>query len=215
MLDSVQQRANMVATQLRTNDVTDARLIKAILSVPREAFVPGSLAALAYMDGCIPLGNGRVLLDLRSFGKLAQLAAVGSTDRVLDVGCGTGYSTAILSELAGEVTGLEQDSDLAEAASENLRGFSNTEVVHGRLLEGAPAKAPFDVIFLNGAVEDAPGVLLQQLKDGGRLVCIVRDGAAGHARVYLKHEGAIGERSAFDAAVPVLPGFERSRSFAF
>ena len=215
MLDSVQQRANMVATQLRTNDVTDARLIRAILAVPREPFVPGPLAALAHMEGCIPLGNGRVLLDLRSFGKLAQLAAIGSTDRVLDVGCGTGYSTAILSELAGEVTGLEQESDLAEAASENLRGYAHTEVVCGALADGAPAKAPFDVIFLNGAVEDTPGVLLQQLKDGGRLVCIVRNEAAGHARVYLKHEGAIGERSAFDAVVPVLPGFERRRSFAF
>lgn len=215
MLDSVQQRANMVATQLRTNDVTDARLIKAILAVPRESFVPGSLAALAYMEGCIPLGKGRVLLDLRSFGKLAQLAAVGSGDRVLDVGCGTGYSTAILSELAGDVTALEHDSELAAAASENLSGTSNAGVVHGPLVEGVPGKAPFDVIFLNGAVEDTPSMLLQQLKDGGRLVCIVRDGAAGHARVYLKHEGAIGERSAFDAAVPVLPGFERRRSFAF
>jgi len=215
MLDSVQQRANMVATQLRTNDVTDARLIQAVLSVPREPFVPGSLADLAHMEGCISLGNGRVLLDLRSFGKLVQLAAIGASDRVLDVGCGTGYSTAILAELGAEVIGLEQDSDLAAAATENLRGSANTEIVCGRLSEGLPAKGPFDVIFLNGAVEDAPAALLQQLKNGGRLLCIVRDGAAGHARVYLKHDGAVGERSAFDATVPVLPGFEKSRSFAF
>jgi protein-L-isoaspartate(D-aspartate) O-methyltransferase len=215
MLDSVQQRANMVATQLRTNDVTDARLIKAILAVPRERFAPGSLAALAYMEGCIPLGKGRVLLDLRAFGKLAQLAAIGPGDRVLDVGCGTGYSTAVLSELAAEVIGLEQDRDLAAAATENLRGFANAEVACGHLADGLAAKAPFDVIFLNGAVETAPDTLLQQLRNGGRLVGIVRDGAAGHARVYLRHEGAIGERSAFDATVPVLPGFERSPSFAF
>jgi protein-L-isoaspartate(D-aspartate) O-methyltransferase len=215
MLDSAQQRANMVATQLRTNDVTDQRLIKAILAVPREAFVPGSLAGLAHMEGCIPLGNGRVLLDLRSFGKLAQLAGIGPEDRVLDIGCATGYSTAVLAEMAGRVIGLEQDRDLAVAATENLRAISNAEIVCARLNEGLPAKAPFDVIFLNGAVEITPQGLLEQLAKGGRLVCIVCDGAAGHARIYLKHDDATGERGAFDATVPVLPGFAKSRSFAF
>jgi protein-L-isoaspartate(D-aspartate) O-methyltransferase len=215
MLDSAQQRANMVATQLRANDVTDQPLIKAILTVPREPFVPGALSALAHMEGCIPLGNGRVLLDLRSFGKLAQLAAIGPEDRVLDVGCATGYSTAVLSHLAAHTVGLEQDRDLAAAATENLRGAAKAEIVCARLNEGLPAKAPFDVIFLNGAVEYTPEGLIEQLANGGRLVCIVREGAAGHARIYLRHEGATGERSAFDATVPVLPGFEKSRSFAF
>lgn len=215
MLDSAQQRANMVATQLRANDVTDARLIKAVLAVPREHFVPESLAALAYMEGCLPLGKGRVLLDLRSFGKLAQLAAIGSEDRVLDVGCGTGYSTAVLSQLAAHAIGLEQDRDLAGTAIENLRGAAKAEIVCARLSEGLEAKAPFDVIFLNGAVERVPDDLIGQLANGGRLVCIVREGAAGHARIYLKHDGATGERTAFDANVPVLPGFEKSRSFAF
>src|SRR5262245_4469346 len=105
MLDSAQQRANMVATQLRTNDVTDPRLIRAVLAVPREAFVPAPLKSLAYMEGCIPLGKGRVLLDARSFGKMAQLAAIGPEDRVLDVGCVTGYSTAVFSHLAAHVIG--------------------------------------------------------------------------------------------------------------
>lgn len=215
MLDSAQQRANMVATQLRTNDVTDTRLIKAILSVPREGFVPGPFAALAYMEGCIALGKGRVLLDLRSFGKMAQLAGIGSEDRVLDVGCGTGYSTAVFSQLAAHVIGLEQDRELAEMASENLRGVANAEIVCAKLSEGLFEKAPFDVIFLNGAVERALDNLIEQLTNGGRLVCVVRDGAAGHARLYLKHDGAVGERTAFDAHLPVLPGFEKSRSFSF
>jgi protein-L-isoaspartate(D-aspartate) O-methyltransferase len=117
--------------------------------------------------------------------------------------------------MAGAVIGLEQDRDLAAAATENLRGSSNAEIVSGRLNEGLAARAPFDVIFLNSAVEDTPDALLRQLSDGGRLVCIVREGPAGHARVYLKHAGAVGERSAFDATVPVLPGFEKTRSFAF
>jgi protein-L-isoaspartate(D-aspartate) O-methyltransferase len=215
MLDSAQQRANMVATQLRTNDVTDTRLIKAILSVPREDFVPAALVPLAYMEGCISLGKGRVLLDLRSFGKMAQLAAIGPSDRVLDVGCGTGYSTAVLAQLAAHVTGLEQERGFAEIASAHVRGAANAEIACSKMSEGLPAKAPFDVIFLNGAVEQRPDALTAQLADGGRLVCIVTDGAAGHARLFLKEGGAVGERDAFDAQVPVLPGFEKIRSFAF
>jgi len=215
MLDSAQQRANMVATQLRTNDVTDTRLIKAILAVPREDFVPAPLVPLAYMEGCISLGKGRVLLDLRSFGKMAQLAAIGPSDRVLDVGCGTGYSTAVLAQLAAHVTGLEQERELAEVAKAHLRGATSAEIVCAKMNDGLPAKAPFDVIFLNGAIEQMPQVLTEQLADGGRLVCIVQDGAAGHARLFLKEGGAVGERDAFDAQVPVLPGFEKTRSFAF
>jgi protein-L-isoaspartate(D-aspartate) O-methyltransferase len=215
MLDSAQQRANMVATQLRTNDVTDTRLIKSILSVPREVFVPAGLVPLAYMEGCIPLGKGRVLLDLRSFGKMAQLAAIGASDRVLDVGCGTGYSTAVLAHLAGHVTGLEQERGFAEIATAHLRGTANAVIECSKMSDGLPPKAPFDVIFLNGAVEQAPHALTEQLADGGRLVCVVQDGAAGHARLFLKDGGAISERDAFDAQVPVLPGFEKIRSFAF
>lgn len=215
MLDSAQQRANMVATQLRTNDVTDPRLIRAILAVAREAFVPVPLRPLAYMEGCIPLGKGRVLLDPRSFGKLAQLAAIAPEDRVLDVGCGTGYSTAVFSHLAAHVIGLEQDRELLEEATANLKGFRNAEVVWGKLGEGLPARVPYDVILLNGAVERAPDELTVQLANRGRLVCIIRNGAAGHARIYLKEDGAIGERNAFDADLPVLPGFERVKSFAF
>ena len=214
MLDSAQQRANMVATQLRTNDVTDARLIKAILAVPREDFVPVSLAPLAYMEGCIALGKGRVLPDIRSFGKMAQLAGIASQDRVLDVGCGTGYSTAVFSQLAAHVIGLEQEGELAAIAAEHLRASASAEIARGKMSEGLPAKGPFDVIFLNGAVERTPDILTGQLANRGRLVCVVRDGAAGHARIYVKNDGAIGERAAFDAHLPVLPGFEKARSFA-
>ena len=214
MLDSAARRANMVATQLRTNDVTDSRLLGAILDVARESFVPDQLTGLAYMEGCIPLARGRVLMDPRSFGKLAQLAGVNEEDAVLDVGCATGYSAAVFARLAARVIALEHDTEFADAAAGNLRGLANVEVVKGPFTQGAPARGPFNVIFLNGAVERRPDALLDQLADDGRLACIMRDGAAGHAYLYVKHDGAIGERSAFDAQLPVLAGFEKILSFA-
>ena len=217
MPDTAAQRANMVAAQLRPNDVTDSRLRDAMLVTPRERFVPASFAPVAYMERCIPLGPGRVLLDPRSFAKLLQLADVGPGDRVLDVACGTGYSTAIAAALGREVVGLEEDEELAARAAHNLAalGLANARVVCGSLVSGCPDAAPFDVIILNGATEREPESLLGQLSDGGRLVAIQRNGAAGRAVIYLNHEGALGERSAFDASVPVLPGFEKPPRFVF
>jgi protein-L-isoaspartate(D-aspartate) O-methyltransferase len=217
MLDTADQRANMVAAQLRPNDVTDARIRDAMLSTPRERFVPETFASVAYMEGYIPVAPGRVLLDPRAFAKLLQLAAVGPDDRVLDVACGTGYSTAILALLGREVVGLEDNPELAARAAAHLAelGLTNARVRSGPLAAGCPEEAPFDAIFLNGAAERQPEELLRQLGDGGRLVTIMRNGAAGHAFVYQKHRGAIGKRRAFDACVPVLPGFEKPNTFVF
>ena len=217
MLDSAAQRANMVATQLRTNDVTDARVRGAMLVVPRERFVPEALKPVAYMERCIALKGSRVILDPRSFAKLLQLATILPDDSVLDLGCGTGYSSAVLSLIAGRVIALEEDPDLARIAEENLRalGLTNVELARGPLADGCPKAAPFDVIVINGAVEEEPFGLVKQLKNGGRLVTIWRDGEAGHARLYVNDDGAIGNRSAFDAQVPVLPGFEKLPSFVF
>jgi protein-L-isoaspartate(D-aspartate) O-methyltransferase len=217
MLDTADQRANMVAAQLRPNDVTDSRIRDAMATVPRERFVSEGFAPVAYMEGYIPLGPGRVLLDPRSFGKLLQLAEVKPNDRVLDVACATGYSTAILALLGREVVGLEDDAELAARASANLAvlGLHNGRVIGGSPVSGSPKDGPFDVIFINGAIEREPEELLAQLSDGGRLVAIMRRDAAGHAMIYLKHQGAVGERAAFDACVPVLPGFEKPRQFVF
>jgi protein-L-isoaspartate(D-aspartate) O-methyltransferase len=215
--DTAALRANMVAAQVRTNDVTDARICNAMLTIPRERFVPQALQEVAYADARIPLGNGRVLPDARSFAKLLQLAAVKPDDVALDVGCATGYSSAVLSLLAGRVFALEESAELARAAEDNLRalGAANVSVIRGKLPQGCPQYAPFDAIVLNGACEIAPAGLLAQLKDGGRLVAIKRNGAAGYGCVYLSHAGAIGERKAFDAQLPVLPGFEKPKSFVF
>ncbi|MEA2825492.1 MAG: protein-L-isoaspartate(D-aspartate) O-methyltransferase [Alphaproteobacteria bacterium] len=217
MLDSAAQRANMVACQLRTNDVSDARVRNAMLDIRRERFVPAAAVPLAYMEGCIALKSGRFLMDARSFGKLLQLATILPDDLVLDLGCGMGYSSAVLSLIAGRVVALEEDAELAGIAEQNLRalGTINAEVVRGPLAQGWPEAAPFDVIVVNGAIEEEPAGLVKQLKSGGRLVTIWHDGAAGHGRLYVNDDGAVGNRSAFDAQVPVLPGFEKRRSFAF
>lgn len=217
MLDSSAQRANMVASQLRTNDVSDARVRAAMSVVPRERFVPDAVKPLAYAERCVTLKDSRVMLDARSFGKLLQLATILPGDVVLDLGCGTGYSSAVLSLIAGRVVALEEDAELAGAAEQNLRasGTMNAEVVRGPLVQGWPKLAPFDVIVINGGIEVEPTGLVKQLKSGGRLVAIWRDGATGQARLYVNDEGAVGNRSAFDAQVPVLPGFEKRPSFVF
>jgi len=217
MLDSTAQRANMVASQLRTNDVSDARVRNAMLDIPRERFVPEAAVPLAYMEGCIALKSGRFLMDARSFGKLLQLATILPDDLVLDLGCGMGYSSAVLSFIAGRVVGLEEDAELGGIAERNLRalGMMNAEVVRGPLVQGWPKAAPFDVILVNGGIEVEPSGLVRQLKSGGRLVTIWRDGAMGQARLYVNDQGAVGNRSAFDAQVPVLPGFEKRPTFVF
>jgi protein-L-isoaspartate(D-aspartate) O-methyltransferase len=178
------------------------------------------MAELAYLDLDLPVLAGdaqapaRRLLKPMVLAKLIQAAAVGPTDHVLDVGCATGYSSAVFARMAARVVALEQDSEFADAAARNLRELINVAPVKGPFVQGCPDRGPFNVIFLNGAVEKRPAALLDQLADDGRLVCIMRDGAAAHGYLYVKHDGAIGERSAFDAQLPVLPGFEKSLSFS-
>ena len=207
-------RLNMVETQVRPNDVTDVRIQKAMLEIPREDFVTERLRSIAYMEGCPELGNGRALLDPRSFAKLAHLAGLRASDLVLDVGCGTGYSSAVLARCSGQVVALEEDRQLAARARQLVARHGNIDVVEGRLVDGWPQAAPYDVIFVNGAAEFRPDTLLAQLNEGGRLVCFIRDGA-GHAHLFVRGEGAISDRIAFDADVPVLPGFARKPSFVF
>ena len=208
-------RFNMVEAQIRPADVTDERILAAMSAVPREKFVPGSARALAYADVPVAVAQGRYLLDPRSFAKLVQLAEIESTDRVLDVGGGTGYSAAVLARLAGEVVALEQDADLVRAASQLLANVvGKVEVVQGGLVEGVKDRAPFDVIFVNGAIEQVPDTLLSQLAEGGRLVTVLKDGQS-RAWLFLKENGQVGRQPDFDADVPVLAGFKKAMGFVF
>jgi protein-L-isoaspartate(D-aspartate) O-methyltransferase len=194
-----------------------------MLEVPREAFAPESLHALAYMDGPLPMtmpGDGqtpRSLLPPRTLAKMLQLAEAEPDSTVLDVGCGTGYSTALLSRMAGKVIALESDSALAERARTVLRrlGVATATVVEGPLEAGAPVEAPFDAILVEGAVPEVPQALLDQLKDGGRLVAVVVPGGFGRVQVWRRTGQSFASRAAFDAAADVLPGFARQAGFVF
>jgi protein-L-isoaspartate(D-aspartate) O-methyltransferase len=208
-------RFNMVEAQIRSSNVTDPRILAAMNAVAREKFVPSAARALAYADVPVAVAQGRYLLDPRSFAKLLQLADIKVTDRVLDVGCGTGYSAAVLARLAGEVIALEQDADLVRIASELLAtSVGKVELVQGGLIEGVKAHAPFDVIFVNGAIEQAPEILLAQLAEGGRLVTVIKDGQS-RAWLFLKENGQVGKRPDFDAEVPLLAGFKKAMGFIF
>jgi protein-L-isoaspartate(D-aspartate) O-methyltransferase len=217
MPDYLTQRLNMVESQVRANDVTDPRIHAAMREVPRENFVPSAKRGVAYADAAIEVVRGRYLLEPRTFSKLLQLAGIGTNDVVLDVACGTGYSTAVMARLAKTVVGLEQDADLVRIASEAVPacGAKNAVIVQGSLIEGFPGKAPYDAIFVNGAIETVPDGLLAQLAEGGRLVAVLRAGELGRATLYLREHGRIGHRVAFDAAAPTLVGFRNSVGFVF
>lgn len=217
MPDYAAQRLNMVESQVRANDVTDPRIADAMRAIARENFVPGAKRSVAYADGPIEVARGRYLLEPRTFAKLLQLAEMAPGDSVLDVGCATGYSTAVIARLAGRVTGLEQDADLVRTACDAVpaSGAKNAAVVQGSLVEGFAAKAPYNVIFINGAVEKIPDSLLSQLAEGGRLVTVIRSDALSRACLYLREHGRVGHRVAFDAPAPLLAGFRQAVGFVF
>ncbi|MCO5163668.1 MAG: protein-L-isoaspartate O-methyltransferase [Mesorhizobium sp.] len=217
MSDFAGLRTKMVDGQVRTTDVTSLPLLDALLSVPREEFVPAARKSLAYIDEDLEISPGRYLMEPSPFARIVQLADIQPGDFVLDVGAGSGYSAAVLSKLAGSVVALEQDSALAAKAQSVLSalGYDTVAVVEGVLADGYPAQAPYDVIVLEGAVETIPHALFDQLKDGGRLVAVEGYGNSGVVRVYVKHGSSVSARRAFNAAVKPLPGFNNIPSFEF
>lgn len=210
-------RYNMVESQLRTNRVTDEEVLAAFQSVPREQFVPTALRGIAYVDEDLEIAPGRWLMEPMVLARLVQAAEVRPEDVALVVGCGTGYSCAILARLASTVVAVESDHELATRAQQILNELSVDNVVfaEGRLTDGNPRQAPYDVILLDGGVEEVPESIKRQLAEGGRLVTVMRQGRVGRAVLMINRGGVVSSRVLFDAAVPVLPGFAREPGFVF
>jgi protein-L-isoaspartate(D-aspartate) O-methyltransferase len=216
-MDFAALRQRMVESQLRTNRVTDEAVLAAIHAVPRELFVPRALRSVAYVDDDIEIARGRYLMEPMVFARLVQLAEIEPSDLVLDLGCGAGYSAIVLARLANGVVAVESDADLAQRAGELLGELevANVTLTQGPLEAGHPGQAPYDVIFLDGAVAELPAAITSQLAEGGRLVAVMTGAGPGRATIMTKTGGQISGRPVFDAAIRPLPGFAGKPRFVF
>ncbi len=215
MQDYAVAREYMVDCQVRPSDVTRYGIVEAMLAVPRERFVPPSKRPVAYAGESVELSKNRWLLDPRVFAKMVDSAEIEPGDDVLDIGCGMGYSSAVLSRLCRSVIAVESDEGMAKSAEETLSslGCDNVAVLTGPLEAGADSEKPFDVILVQGGIGDVPQALFDQLSEGGRLVAIWMDNSFGQVKVSTKSDMAISHRWIFDAAAPVLSGFSKQVAF--
>ena len=220
-MDYATARLNMVESQIRPNRVKDPLILAAMADLPREAFVGKLETSAAYGDEPVPYAEGRFLIKPLTLARLLQAAEILSSDVVLDIGCGTGYGAAILDSMASTVVALEADKKLAKMATEKLAelAIDSVAVVEGPLDAGYPKQAPYNVIFVEGAVAEIPAAILDQLSDNGRLVAIVGGGepenAMGKAVLVTRHGDVFSQREIFDASAPYLPGFTREPAFEF
>jgi len=217
-MDFARARRNMVECQLRPNRVTEPSIVAALGAVPRERFVPETLASVAYIDEDLPLGGGRYLMEPMIFGRLLQEALPGANEAALLVGCGTGYSAAVLARLCSAVFALECDSGIAAKAQALLSnlGADNVVVVEGPLEKGWPDEAPYDLVLFDGAVAEVPPAIIDQLAENGRIVAVIsHEDGPGRATLMQRRGGSVSHRTLFDANTPVLPGFIKSAGFVF
>jgi protein-L-isoaspartate(D-aspartate) O-methyltransferase len=217
MTDFALRRRMMVDTQVRPSDVTKFPIIDAMLRLPREEFVPDSLVEAAYIGENLALDGGRVLLDPRTLAKMLDALEITRSDLVLDIGCATGYSSALILRMAQAVVAVEEDDALAHAAESALaRTGSETVVLHkGPLAQGAAAHAPYDVMIVQGGIEEFPQALVGQLREGGRVAALFMQGALGVVRLGIRKGDEVTWRDIFNAAAPVLPGFAATAFFNF
>lgn len=215
MTDYAARRNTMVDTQIRPADVTKFPVIEAMLHVPREIFLPVDKREAAYLGENIALSNGRVMLDPRTLAKMLDALNIQGDELVLDLGCGLGYSSAVIARMAEAVIAVDEAEEIADAQEILSQIGADNVVLHeASLTGGAPEHGPYDVITIQGAVEVVPAALLDQLKDGGRIACLFMEGALGVVRVGYKIDGKVSWRFVFNASAPVLPEFERNSSFA-
>lgn len=215
MTEFASRRVMMVDTQVRPSDVTKFPIIEAMLAIPREVYVPNEKREAAYVGENLEIAPGRVVLDPRTLAKMLDALDIQPSELVLDVGCGLGYSAAVIAQLADTVVAVEEDEGLAAEAQRLLseEGVDNAVVVTGALTAGAAKHGPYDVITIEGGVETVPEALTGQLKDGGRIAAVFVEGALGTVRIGHKRDGHLIWRFAFNAAAPVLPGFSARRGF--
>ena len=216
MTDYASRRTMMVDTQVRPSDVTKFPIIDAMLAVPREAFVPDAKREAAYVGENLDIGDGRVMLEARTLAKMIDALDIQPAHVVLDIACGFGYSTAVLARMCDFVVAVEDDEARAQEAQSTLseQGVDNAAVMSGVLAEGAAKSGPYDIIILQGAVEQVPETLLAQLRDGGRIAAVFSEGTLGVVRIGHKIDGALNWRFSFNAGAPVLAGFENTITFA-
>ena len=215
-MDFERARTAMVDCQIRPNAVTDFDIIRIMNAVPRENFVPADQRQLSYLDQHLSLSDHRKMLSPMRLAQLIQLAGIQKTDIVLDVACGTGYATAIIAGLAGSVVAIDDQEDLVEAATETLADLEigNVAVLKAELQLGCEKEAPFDVIFIEGAVDFVSDSLKKQLADGGRIVCVEPINGVDSAIIYTKNAGDFSRRVAFNASVPQLTAFSIAPEFS-
>ena len=208
-------REAMVASQLRTNAVSDQRVVAAMSRVPREEFLPESQRSLAYRDTAVPIAHGRAANVPIATGKLLTQAQLRPTDHVLLIGAAGGYTAAVLALLAKDVVAVESDGALAAIARTALASYANVQLIEGDLTVGAPAHAPYDVLVIDGAVQHIPQALVDQLRPGGRIVAGLDDRGVTRLASGVRSEGGFGLSPFADIDCVVLPGFARPKAFTF
>ena len=217
MANFQESRVAMVDCQVRPSDVTRYTVIDAMLTVPREAFVPQAYQSVAYADQHIPLSEGRVLLDPRVCGKMLDALALTKDDLVLDIGCGLGYVAALAGQMSEAVVAVEELDELADHAEQALiaQEADNVVLEKGRLANGSSEHGPYDAIIIEGAVETVPDQILEQIKEDGRIAAIFMDGKVGQCKIGKRAAGQVTWLRAFDATAPVLVDFAQEKAFEF
>jgi protein-L-isoaspartate(D-aspartate) O-methyltransferase len=210
-------RRNMVLCQVTPNKVTDERLISAMLETPRELFVPTALKGVAYIDEDLPISSGRFIMEPTALARLIQLADVSNDDTVLDIGCGSGYSSFILANMADNVTSLEQEEELRALLSQAISatGVKNIRIVQGQHADGHADNGLYNVIFIGGLVDFLPSELANQLKEGGRIITVAKEDGVSRALVLQKTKNGLIKNFDFEVNVKKIPGFGKKTEFAF